>query len=323
MLLSLIIPVYKVEKYIEECLDSIVIQLPQKNVEIIIVDDGSPDNSLQIINNYLSNVEEDVRQIFKIIVQENKGLSGARNRGIEVSIGRYLGFLDSDDILYENYFDTLLNIISSEDVDIIEFEATRFNDKGEIFNIWKPVLESGRYPLSVNVLDKVATQSAWYAWKRIYKKELFEEIKFPIRKNFEDIYTTPYIYLKASTIFFINRQLVNYRYNPESITNVYSEKNLADMKGAILTLSNIIQDHPYYMSSLISSARMYVQMLIQNKGIFSAYSEWVDLKKQLKFSQRKDIVKEYVSSKKHLLFYQLGFFVAFLIVIRENLKSKI
>ncbi|WP_152630426.1 glycosyltransferase [Acinetobacter ursingii] len=323
MLLSLIIPVYKVEKYIKECLDSIIIQLPKKNVEVIIVDDGSPDNSLQIINHYLSNIDEDVRHIFKIIIQENKGLSGARNTGIEASTGRYLGFLDSDDILYDNYFDTLLDIISFQDVDIVEFEATRFNDKGEIFNIWQPILESGRYVLNINVLDKVATQSAWYAWKRIYKKELFEEIKFPIGKNFEDIYTTPYIYLKANTIFFINEVLVNYRYNPDSITNVISDKNLKDMKDAILKLSMVIDDHSYYMSSLISSARMYVQMLIQNKGIFSAYLEWMDFKKQLKFSQRKDIVKKYVSSKKHLLFYQLGFFVAFLIVIRENLKSKI
>ncbi len=323
MLFSLIIPIYNVEKYIIECLSSISIQLSNQDVEILLIDDGSPDNSVTLINDYLEILPENIKHKFRLIRQQNKGLSGARNTGIDAALGRYIGFLDSDDKLYERYFDCLLDVIISQDVDIIEFEATRFDDNSNIFYIWKPAVESGFYLINDLILNKVATQSAWYAWKRIYKRELFKDIKYPIGKNFEDIYTTPYLYLAANTMFFINEILINYRYNPDSITNVISDKNLKDMKDAILKLSMVIDDHSYYMSSLISSARMYVQMLIQNKGIFSAYLEWMDFKKQLKFSQRKDIVKKYVSSKKHLLFYQLGFFVAFLIVIRENLKSKI
>ncbi|WP_151732584.1 glycosyltransferase family 2 protein [Acinetobacter ursingii] len=319
MLFSLIIPIYNVEKYIIECLSSISIQLSNQDVEILLIDDGSPDNSVTLINDYLEILPENIKHKFRLIRQQNKGLSGARNTGIDAALGRYIGFLDSDDKLYERYFDCLLDVIISQDVDIIEFEATRFDDNSNIFYIWKPAVESGFYLINDLILNKVATQSAWYAWKRIYKRELFKDIKYPIGKNFEDIYTTPYLYLAANTMFFINEILINYRYNANSITNVISDKNLKDMKDAILGLSMTIDDHPYYMGSLVSSARMYVQMLITSKGFFYARFEWKQLRIQLKFSERRYIVKQYVKSRKHLAFYYGGIIVAWLVILKAKI----
>lgn len=110
-ILSIIIPVYKVEPYIRECLDSVFSQLPS-SVEIIIINDGSPDRSIEIVkSNYSRWVASD--QVV-LIEQDNAGPGAARNSGLSVARGEYIGFLDSDDVLLESYFSTLLSLLDQK-----------------------------------------------------------------------------------------------------------------------------------------------------------------------------------------------------------------
>ncbi|WND06308.1 glycosyltransferase family 2 protein [Acinetobacter soli] len=319
MILSLIIPIYNVEKYIIDCLNVLVNQVADCDIEIILINDGTPDNSMFLIEEFLKDKTIGVKNKFIIHNQRNQGLSAARNTGIELAKGEYIAFLDSDDIVSENYFKTLLEKINLHHPDIIEFNANRFDDSGRFYEIWNSVISSGFYQMNENILNKVATQSAWYAWKRIYKKELFKEIKFPVGKNFEDAYTIPYIYLKSNNIYFIDEILLHYRFNPNSITSSITDKNLSDFKGAIMKLSHYIERHPFLINSLLSLSRMYIQMYMQSKGFYNSFLEWRKLKNQIALQKHKDIVRVYVKDTKHLAFYYLGVILASLVLLKNKL----
>ena len=113
-LISVIVPVYNVEKYLEECLDSIQCQT-YKNIEVLLVNDGSTDNSEEICERFC---RQDSR--FHLINQENKGLSGARNRGMSESKGEFITFVDSDDVIKEDMLEQLMEQVTSEEIDIVE-----------------------------------------------------------------------------------------------------------------------------------------------------------------------------------------------------------
>ncbi|MCE6008177.1 glycosyltransferase family 2 protein [Acinetobacter soli] len=318
MILSLIIPIYNVEKYIIDCLNVLVNQVADCDIEIILIDDGTPDNSIFLIEEFLKDKPIRVKNKFIIHNQRNQGLSAARNSGIELARGEYIAFLDSDDIVSENYFKILLEKINLHHPDIIEFNANRFDDSGRFYEIWNSVISSGFYQMNENILNKVATQSAWYAWKRIYKKELFKEIKFPVGKNFEDAYTIPYIYLKSKNIYFIDDILLHYRFNPNSITSSITDKNLSDFKDAILKLSHYIERYPFLINSLLSLSRMYIQMYMQSKGFYNSFLEWRKLKNQIALQKRKDIITVYVKDTKHLAFYYLGTILALIVILKNK-----
>ncbi|MDQ9833122.1 glycosyltransferase family 2 protein [Acinetobacter soli] len=318
MILSLIIPIYNVEKYIIDCLNILVNQVADCDIEIILINDGTPDNSMFLIEEFLKGKTIGVKNKFIIHNQRNQGLSAARNSGIELARGEYIAFLDSDDIVSENYFKTLLEKINLHHPDIIEFNANRFDDSGRFYEIWNSVISSGFYQMNENILNKVATQSAWYAWKRIYKKELFKEIKFPVGKNFEDAYTIPYIYLKSKNIYFIDEILLHYRFNPNSITSSITDKNLSDFKDAILKLSYYIERHPFLINSLLSLSRMYIQMHIQSKGFYNSFLEWRKLKNQIALQKYKNIIKIHVKETKHLAFYYFGIFFALIVLLKNK-----
>ena len=136
-LVSVIVPVYNVENYIIECLNSIVKIIPTDgSTEVIIVNDGSPDNSINLIENYILNLNDNIKNNFHILSQENRGLSGARNTGINNAKGRYLAFLDSDDVLQGDFFNDILAIIKKHNPDIVEFRAIRFDDNGNTSNFF-------------------------------------------------------------------------------------------------------------------------------------------------------------------------------------------
>ncbi|WP_151978164.1 glycosyltransferase family 2 protein [Acinetobacter soli] len=318
MILSLIIPIYNVEKYIIDCLNVLVNQVADCDIEIILIDDGTPDNSIFLIEEFLKDKPIRVKNKFIIHNQRNQGLSAARNSGIELARGEYIAFLDSDDIVSENYFKILLEKINLHHPDIIEFNANRFDDSGRFYEIWNSVISSGFYQMNENILNKVATQSAWYAWKRIYKKELFKEIKFPVGKNFEDAYTIPYIYLKSKNIYFIDEILLHYRFNPNSITSSITDKNLSDFKDAILKISHYIERYPFLINSLLSLSRMYIQMYMQSKGFYNSFLEWRKLKNQIALQKRKDIITVYVKDTKHLAFYYLGTILALIVILKNK-----
>lgn len=231
-LISIIVPVYNVEKYIEKCIQSIINQT-YKNLEIILVDDGSKDKSGLICDIY---EKKDNR--IKVIHKENGGLSDARNEGLKIASGDLIGFVDSDDYIDDDMFETLFNLIeeSNSDISIVSFrefmngKLIDIQDSGEldIYNKIQAIKEL--------LLDK-KIQS--YAWNKLFKAELFENIKFPVGKNFEDIATTLLLFENAEKIVRLEEPKYNYLRRNDSIIGVKNYKTYYDY------IDVIINKHKY------------------------------------------------------------------------------
>ena len=150
-LISVIIPVYNVEKYIRYCLDSVINQT-YKNLEIIIVDDGTKDSSGEIAEEYAA---KDSR--IKVIHKENGGLSDARNVGLDVATGRYIAFLDSDDVISLDFYEYLYNMIKEKDYDIAECEFFRISSD-DIENVQK-ILDEKNEEIKVTVKEETSQEA--------------------------------------------------------------------------------------------------------------------------------------------------------------------
>ena len=219
MKLSIIIPVYHTQDTLPKCLDSILRQ-SFTDYEVILVDDGSPDNSASICDEY---AQKDNR--IKVIHKKNGGLSDARNAGIEVSKGEYITFIDSDDTIQSNTLKPLMDeLVQYPDVDILEY----------------PVLERYGHPRNQhllsfqpfeydNCMDYWFYEKAYnhtYAWNKIYKRHLFEHIRFPKGQTFEEVLTIPLLiglipqqgHKKSIRIRVTNAGCYIYHWNEKGIT---------------------------------------------------------------------------------------------------------
>lgn len=222
--LSIIIPVYNVEAYIRDCLQSVFRQIPE-GVEVIVVDDGSPDQSMNIIRREFQAFIQSGALV--LLAQDNKGPGGARNLGVANSRGRYIGFLDSDDVVLDGYFDELMDRIKLGVADIIEFGFKRFTHLD--------CMESEPYaPLyAINGLKKMATirnrifaTSRWYPSLRVYRRRCFEGFTFPNTVHYEDLMTIPFVYKQELFVQFIDRPLLGYRKRPGSITSRHTREQM-------------------------------------------------------------------------------------------------
>jgi len=194
--ISVIVPVYNTEKYLKTCLDSIVNQTYQ-DLEIIIVNDGSTDNSQKIVDKYIKEYPSKV----KCIIKENGGLSSARNCGLEKATGKYISFVDSDDYIDVKLFEKLLPYIE-KDIDLIKFKLIKVNEEHkELEKINGPVFEEVRGEEGFNLLvynDVLLEPACIY----LYKKSLLEVNKFRFSENtyHEDFGLVPIILLSAKNM---------------------------------------------------------------------------------------------------------------------------
>lgn len=208
--LSLVIPIYKVEQYIHECLESLLSQLP-RDVEVICVNDGTPDTSIQIAKNLIKTYSQEIQSQFLFIDQSNQGLSAARNTGISHASGEYIGFLDSDDKIQPNYFNLVLPVLRDSHYDIIDFNIITSEDK-----LIKTRKDS---------FDSVFSLMNWYCPARIFKTELIKSSMFKTGLYYEDLELTPRLYIKAQETTHLNEALYWYRTNESSITQSLSHTN--------------------------------------------------------------------------------------------------
>ena len=226
-LISIIIPVYKVEKYLEKCIESVLKQT-YTNLQIILVDDGSPDNCGKICDEY---AKKDSR--IEVIHKANGGLSDARNVGISKAKGRYIGFVDSDDYIKEDMYEILLNLIKKYDADVSICNLYDVIDGNEcIRNKENGIREYSRLDILKEVLLDKNIQS--YAWNKLYEKELFDEIKYPIRKKYEDIGTTFYVFEKCNKIVVTSEPEYYYLKRSDSLVNNVTESTVLDYTEIII-----------------------------------------------------------------------------------------
>ena len=241
-LISLIIPVYKVEKYLEKCIQSVINQT-YENLQIILVDDGSPDNCGKICDEY---AKKDHR--IEVIHKSNGGLSDARNKGLEIAKGEYIGFVDSDDYIEADMYEVLYNLLKqyNADVSICNF-YTVSQGKISIKNADNGINEYNRIEILKEILLDKNIQS--YAWNKLYKKELFDEIKYPVGKKYEDIGTTFYLLEKCNKVVVTGKPEYYYINRQDSIVNNVTETTITDYIELIMQRYDYIEENIKELSS--------------------------------------------------------------------------
>lgn len=209
-LISIIVPVYKVENYLEECLDSLCRQsMPE--IEIILIDDASPDRCGEICDTYAARDER-----FRVIHRpENKGLSAARNLGIKLASCDYLMFVDSDDWVHDDYCRDAYQCAIQNHADLVMFDFQHVSDSKTPSVPDKPF--SITHKTRNEAIDLLFTEVKNYAWNKLYQKELFEGVFYPEGFYYEDIATTYKTVWNASNIFYLNKKLYHYRLRSGSI----------------------------------------------------------------------------------------------------------
>lgn len=213
-LVSVIVPVYKAEDYIDRCIDSIVNQTYQK-LEIILVDDGSPDRCPELCDQW---ADKDAR--IRVIHQNNQGVSAARNTGISCSSGNYIVMVDSDDYLASNMVRLLCEALlhNSADLAVCGYETgTQDTCQFETVECCSCELITGIQALERIYIDNHHALQYVSPWAKLYKRELFEGIQYPKGKIFEDIYVTHQILLKCNRVAVVPCKLVYYFQHPDSI----------------------------------------------------------------------------------------------------------
>jgi len=256
-LISVIIPIYNVEQYLRRCLDSIVNQT-YTNLEIILVDDGSPDKCPQICDEYASG---DNRII--VIHKENGGLSDARNAGLDICKGEFISFVDSDDWVSLEYINELYSTIKETlaDIAIINHKHVTTPSSKEIQKRQHIKFFSKQQAL----FELIAKQHQPFvvSWGKLYRKNLFNNIRFPVGKYHEDEFTSHLLISKASKITYSSKILYFYYQRPNSITK---QKHLTDAIAAFknrldFTINNKLNNLiPFAASNL---CWMYLNLCFQ------------------------------------------------------------
>ena len=226
-LISVIVPIYKIEPYIRQCIESILSQT-YRELEIILIDDGSPDSCGKICEEYALMDDR-----LKVIHKENGGLSDARNYGLKVAQGAYVSFIDGDDYIDKSFYKMLMDAAEKEDCAIAECYSISFEDG----TIPKSVYKKGyNYLNSFEWLTEssVGDFLPCVVWNKIYKKELFDNIEFPVGRHYEDEATTYKVIYKANRIIRIKAALYFYRQRSGSITKL--EKNMKEINEQYIAL---------------------------------------------------------------------------------------
>lgn len=208
-LISVIVPVYNVESYVAECIESIQNQT-YMNLEIILVNDGSTDASGDICDKYAAYDER-----IQVIHKENAGVSAARNTGIESANGDYIGFVDSDDYIAPTMYEDMLKLMGEHDLDIIECTAFRNNGDTNIEGCNDGSLEIFNRDEAL----KMAMYDCFVAvWSQLYKRRVISDVRFPVGRKFEDSAVSYLFIANTKRVGHINRCLYYYRLNPNSTT---------------------------------------------------------------------------------------------------------
>lgn len=247
-LISVIVPVYNVEDYLNGCVESIVNQTC-RNLEIILVDDGSPDNCGAMCDDW---VARDGR--IKVIHKENGGLSDARNAGLQAALGDYIAFVDSDDRIHPRFLERLHDAIISHGADIAACDI-RFVNPGDAVNDETAESESALYTAEQAI--ETLTNGVGFravAWNKLYRAELLRGEFFPVGKYHEDEFFTYRILDKAHRLAYVDAQLYDYLQRPGSIMQTVSAKHL-DLLDAYLERMELLN-------------RKYPRLYLKDKVMF-------------------------------------------------------
>lgn len=239
-LLSIIIPVYKVEQTLDRCIESVLAQTGV-DMEIILVDDGSPDCCPHLCNEWAAR---DAR--ITVVHKTNGGLSDARNMGMYYARGQFITFVDSDDYLEKDTYPKVLAAMD-DDTDIIEFPVCRYGGPERQQHLtFSP--KSYRDMTAYWLQERAYKHT--YAWNKVYRRTLFDSVRFPVGRVFEDVVTLPCLLKLARKVQLTDQGLYFYCENSEGITANASGDDLRQLLSAHLDNWDVTQDDVYYLHVL-------------------------------------------------------------------------
>lgn len=281
--ISIIVPIYNVEKYLAECVDSILKQ-SYPDFELILVDDGSTDSSGSMCEEY-SKKDSRIRVLHK----ENGGLSDARNYGLDSMEGEYVIFIDSDDVVAEDYVKTLNDMIEKNNADLSSVGSSQFYDGDELP---VPTTEEAHVIDKKEALKSLLIKQHFgvSACAKMYKKELFDDIRFPKGYLYEDLYTTPYVVQKCAKIVYSDGYQYYYRIRRTSISHrPLTEKDFTVLEGQKKLYNFTLEHYPDLKTEAASRfaddlIMVLFQRLVYQKGyskeiskLVNEYREIIDL----------------------------------------------
>ena len=311
---SVIIPVYNVENYLKDCLDSVVTQT-YKNIEIIIIDDGSTDKSGEICKKY-----EAEYQNIKYIFQKNQGLSAARNTGLDACMGEYVYCLDSDDFIASNSIDVMVREIKKNGVDIVATGFLVINEERKYENDEIVSAEFHRETSKEFYLQIISN----HACGKLYKRGLFDGVRYPVGQNYEDVATTHKLFYKANKITYTDEGFYYYRIRKGAITQTPTEKNITDFIKSYESVKNFYpiqhsKEIDYYLMTILYN--IYSRLSRSDESLKKKYSAYIN-KEFREFD--KVSLREYLGAPMtlKLYLYKLGLASLFMKVFDIERKAK-
>ena len=289
MKLSIIVPVYNVADFLTKCLESLLAQdLPQNEYEIIVVNDGSTDNSGEIAQQYADKYAN-----IKLINQANQGLSGARNTGIKHAKGEHIQFVDSDDYIEENVLGGLMKQVEQEDLDVLRFkyQNVRINNTFKEYEIFKPYKSDSFLfdDYSPCVTDGVTFLNerfgtACYAVMFIIRKTILENCVFKQGIYFEDTEWTPRMLIKTQRVASTDTIVYNYLMREGSITKAINKDKQRKVVEDKIKLVDSLLEHSKYLENKSWFERMIAGTVLSTIGCIAAdfYDERKKYLKELK-----------------------------------------
>jgi len=290
-LISVIVPIYNVERYLKRCVESIRSQ-SYANLEIILVDDESPDSCPKICDDY-----KEVDSRIKVIHQKNKGLSGARNAGIDIATGEYLVFVDSDDFLDKEFILVLYEAAKNtgSDIALCKYEYV----KGDVLTQSHKPGETFQYT-GIKLIEMMYSPDGAFfvvAWNKLYHKSLFATIRYPQGRIHEDEATTHKLYYEAKQGVFVNRYLYGYFIGGESITRKKFNRNRLDWAWAVEQRLDFLEEKKLEQilpTAMRSYADGVIDLFFQcREGLPDSLKEQKQLKRSIRNTARR--VKKYGS----------------------------
>ena len=281
---EVIVPCYNVEKYIEECIESILAQKTKYNFCITIINDGSIDSTREVLRKY-----ENINNV-RIIDQNNKGFSGARNSGISQAHGRYLLFVDADDVLLPGTIDGLMSLAEKYNADVVDSGYIRFADRTK--KSFKSIIRASFYDFCQKPQGISSNRISGYPWGKLWKTQLFKNVQFPQGYWFEDTIVWMILEPLCKVKVLSHLLTTRYRMNPDSISHVAS-KYTKSIDTLYITL-RLLEDRRKL--GIHFNQQQYENLLQQMRTNFNRVSTLDSKIKQAVFVVQQRLISETFSS---------------------------
>lgn len=263
--ISVIVPIYKVEAFLNRCVDSILNQ-SYRNLEIILVDDGSPDNCGLICDEYARWDERIV-----VVHKKNGGLSSARNAGLDIATGEYIGFVDSDDYLAPDMYEKMYKALTESESDLCICGTSYVDEEGAPFHQEIPSTMCDEILDQKSLYAKLQQQDYFYyvtAWTKLYRSEVFADIRFPEGRLHEDEFTAHHVFGKCTRTVTLEEPLYYYVQRAGSIMNSGISIKKVDAAWAFYDRYLYFKERNYPAGAKQALRRSYgiLLLLIRNLG---------------------------------------------------------